>query len=373
MGITTGAIALPRHRIDEKQLRSAGIARGYERLRVPWWDEDGLTLAVDAALALGDEIDRARRIVLALDEPHDQRSLVQHALGLRAPMVEVTGRLAGYDALESVKHRSTLLLAGGVGSGASAGAAGAAMMLDHDRGVPIQAAANVTAGPLGGSEGDALERAVDELPEDGPLHLPTGVPGRRALASRAETPGTLSIGDAGAGGLLTELLTALDRGTGPRRIAGAEQGRAVALMTGEGTIDVHEVEQTPIDVDVERWRALTETDAVPWSEASQGAYVSREEYDAHPAERYGARSIGEGTVLAVTTIEAGPPGEFVRQHEAAGPYDVVIVETDDGDRRIMQSAAEPGALSIGDRVRPVLRRLFSMEDQWRYAVKVVDA
>lgn len=373
MGITSGAIALPRHRIGEKELRSAGIARGYESLHVPWWDEDALTLAVDAALSLGDEIDRARRIVLALDEPHPQRSLVQHALDLHVPMVEVTGPLAGYDALESVKHRSTLLLAGGVGSGASAGAAGAAMMLDDDRGVPLQAAANVTAGPLGGSEGDALERAVEELPETGPLHLPTGVPGRRALASKAETPRTLSIGDAGAGGLIVELLTALGGGTEPRRVGGAEGGRAVALLTGEGTIDVREPDRPPIDIAVERWRSLAEADPVPWSEASQGAYVSREAYDARPAERYGARRMGEGTVLAVTTIEAGPPGEFVRQHDASGPYDVVIVETDDGDRRIVQSAAEPGTLSIGDRVRPVLRRLFSMEDQWRYAVKVVEA
>lgn len=373
MGITAGAVALPRHRIGEKQLRSAGIARGYESLRVPWWDEDALTLAVDAALALGDEIDRARRVVVALDEPHPQSSLVQHALGLHVPMVEVTGRLAGYDALESIKHRSTLLLAGGVGSGASGGAAGAAMMLDADQGIPLQAAANVTAGPLGGSEGAALQRAVDELPETGSLHLPTGIPGRRALASEAETPRALSIGDAGAAGLLVELLDALGEGTGPRRIAGAERGRAVALLTGEGTIDVREPEQSSTDIDVDRWRGLTEADPAPWSEASQGAYVSREEYDARPTERYGARQMGEGNVLAVTTIEAGPPGEFVRQHEASGPYDVVIVETDDGNRRIVQSAAEPGALSIGDRVRPVLRRLFSMEDQWRYAVKVVEA
>lgn len=373
MGITAGAVSLPRHRIGEKKLRSAGIARGYESLRVPWWDEDALTLAVDAALSLGDEIDRARRVVIALDEPHPQRSLVQHALDLHVPMVEVTGRLAGYDALQSIDRRSTLLLAGGVGAGASAGAAGAAMMLDAERGVPLQAAANVTTGPLGGSEGEALEQAVDELPEDGPLHLPTCIPGRRALGSEAETPRTLSIGDAGAAGLMIELLDALGRGTEPRRVAGAEPGRAVALLTGEGAIDVREPDPPAIDLDVDRWRGLTEADPVPWSEASQGAYVSREEYDADPAERYGARQMGEGTVLAVTTIEAGPPGEFVRQHEASGPYDVVIVETDEGDRRIRQSAAEPGALSIGDRVRPVLRRLFSMEDQWRYAVKVVEA
>lgn len=369
MGLTETAIAMPRRRLSDKQLRQAGLARGYEALAVPWFDEDALTLALDAALALGDSVERARRVVLALNEAHGQAALVQHALDVDAPLVELVGPLAGYQALQTHGPGPTLVLAGAAGTAG----AGVAVMLEPETGVEVASAADMATAPLGGDEAQALRQAVGELADAGPLRVPMGTPGRRSLAECLEAGLTRRIGEVGAAGLLVELVDALDQHGGPVRVAGVGGGRAVAMGSTEGTLErVHRVPERRVDVTAEAVEGLEDPDVPAWSEASQGAYVSRADYDAEPRERYGARALGRGTVAAVTTIEAGPPGEFVRQHEAAGPYDVVVVQDDGGKRRIHQSAMPPGELSIGDRVQRVLRRLFSMEEQWRYAVKVVE-
>lgn len=368
VGITEAGIALPLRRVQGKLLREAGRAAGYEALRVPWWDEDPLTLAIDAGLTLGDAVERARRIVVVLDEAHEQATLARHALDVDLPVTVQSGPLAAIDVLDQTGGTPTLLLTGGHGLGA----AGVAALLEPGEGVPIASCVSHPLAPLGGDPGQGIEQVLAELPGEGPLRVPAGVPGRGAVAGGTQTPRTKRIGDVGVAGPLLELVDALSGG-GPVRTVGVGPDRVAGLVTGERTPGIRSTPDRAVDVSLEAVDRLDDAQAPPWSEASQGAYVSREDYDADLRKRYGARAFGEATVAAVTTIEAGPPGEFARQHDAAGPYDVAIVETDAGGRRIVQSAAPPGKLAIGDRVRGVLRRLFSMEEQWRYAVKVLRA
>lgn len=365
MGITEAALALPLRRVPEKALRRAGRARGFSSLRVPWFDEDALTLALDTGLALGDAVDRADRLVLVLDERHDQPVLTRHALGLEAPVDERVGPLAGLSVLADPPDGTTLVLAGGTGTGG----AGVALVLEPGQGVEVDAVQPAAGAPLGEDAGAALSEAVAGLPDPGPLVVPAGTPGRRGLAD-AEARLTSGVGTVGASGALAELVDALHGASGPVRVAASAGDRALALATGGGSLEVSRAPGRQVDVDLDAVDRLDGEHGVAWSEASQGAYVSREDYDADPAARYGARALGEATVASVTTIQAGPPGEFLRQHEAAGPYDVAILEHDDGSRSIHQAAVPPGELAIGDTVTGVLRRLFSMEGTWRYAVKV---
>jgi len=360
VGVTTAGIALPRRRVPAKRLEEARAGGAFEALRVPWFDEDALTLALDAGLALDEAVDRAERVVLALGEEHDQPGLVGHALDLDAPVAPRTGPLAGLDALADAGEGSTLVLAGGAG----AGGAGAAVLVEPGEGAPVEAVGRATGRPLGDETGGLLASAVDAVGAGG-ARVPADRPGRGAVAEGE--PATATVGEAGSAAGLVELVEALD-GDGPASVADVAGSRAVAVRVADGTVDVARAPGEPADVTVEAWRELG-AEVEPWHGASQGAYVSREDYEADPAERYGARRLGEGTVAAATTIRGGPPGEFRRQHEAAGPYDVVVV--DDGDtRRIHQSTAPPGELAIGDPVDRVLRRLFRQEGAWRYAAKV---
>lgn len=365
MGLVEAAIATPLRRLPDKQVAGTEHGDAYEALRVPWFDEDALTLAVDAGLALGEAVERAGEVVLALDAEHTQPGLVGHALGLEAPLSTRTGPLAGLEALARAEERETvtLVLAGGTGPGG----AGVAVLVAPGEGVPVQATARQAEGTLGADAGAALGAVADALPEEGPLTVPAGTPGRDRLDDQPRPAATATIGGAGPAGGLVELLDALDE-AGPVRTAQAASGRAIGLAAGEGTLPVHRTPGRAVNVTVDAVDAL-DAETVPWHEASQGAYVSEQAYEAQPRERYGARELGEGTVAASTTIRAGPPGEFQRQHAAAGGFDVAIVE--DGDtRRIHQSTAPAGELEIGDEVHRVLRRLFEMEGRWRYAVKV---
>ncbi len=364
MGITRASVALPLRRLPDKQVSGTRHGGSFEALRVPWFDEDALTLALDAGLALGPALDRAEHVVLALDEGHDQAGLVPLALDLEVPVSTRIGPLSGLKALGGVGGEPSLLLSGG----SRVGGAGVALVLEPGEGVPVEAIEQAYTAPLASQAGSALERVAGQLPGSGPLRVPAGVSGRGAVQGRSAGAWTASVGDVGASGPLVEIAGALEEG-GPVRVAATGNGLACGVELGSGSVPVDTVPGSWVDVSVGEVKRLREADPVPWSEASQGAYVSREEYEADPGERYGARALGRGRVAAVTTIHAGPPGEFVRQHEASGAYDVVIVE-DGGGRRIHQSAVPPGEVSIGDEVERVVRRLFSLEDRWRYAVKV---
>ncbi len=368
-GITEAAVHLPLHRLPDKQLDRAHRRQGYQALRLPWWDEDPLTLAVEAALKLPPAaLEPVERIHLALDEATDQPGLVPTALGLQATVVEHTGPDAGLAALAAADPDRPALIAAG---GEATGGAGVALVLG-DEGIPVRASHRRGATGLQ----DAPLEPLDELVgSHGVEHLvlPAGRLGRRArLPVEPRTELTPTVGDAGAAAALLELCHDLTVSAGARHVASPSRGQALLVELGPGQVPVHGLEDPwTEDTTVEAWRQLTDTETVPWAQASQGAYVSMETYEADPERRYGVRATGPGTVEAVTTIHAGPPGEFLAQHEAAGPYDVAIVRLDapDGRRVIGQSAVPPGQLTIDDRVRPALRRLFQQEGRWRYALK----
>lgn len=350
MGITHAGLHLPDRSLDGKTAREAGIASGFERLRVPWFDEDALTMALEAGLLLEDGLDGVDEIVLATDEPVDEPGLVRLVLDVDAPVQTVTGDTSGLQALTRETGDRLVLAAG-----SSVGGAGVALRVTPGEGVRIEATASA-AGPRSASLGEVLDSLAGEHEQ----RLPAG--------TGDDPHATARIGDAGPAGPLVELAHAIDEGQ-PVATGSQDGGQAVAVATGQGRIELATWPGARTEIEPADYERLTTRKAPPWSEASQGAYVSREEYDLDPQERYGARALGPGTVETVTTIQAGPPGEFLRQHEQAGAYDVAIVQTDGAKRSIRQSALPPGQLSIGDRVRPVLRRVFEMEGQTRYGLK----
>jgi len=80
-----------------------------------------------------------------------------------------------------------------------------------------------------------------------------------------------------------------------------------------------------------------------------------------------------GTVVAETWIgKGGQPTEFDPQVEATGPYGVAIVEVAPGVRATLQiTDSLPGEIRLGSRVGTRLRRLYSLEGEWRYGRKAV--
>lgn len=80
---------------------------------------------------------------------------------------------------------------------------------------------------------------------------------------------------------------------------------------------------------------------------------------------------GNGTVYAVTAIAGGgAPPEFEWQAKAVGKYPVALVQLDEGPRIIAQIAdIEPSQVTIGMRVKAVLRRIYEEEGVVRYGYK----
>jgi hypothetical protein len=362
VAITAGGVHLPVHRIEGKRARQAGLTRGFEALRVPGWDEDGLTMAVEAGLHLPDEaLEGLDRIRVFLEDPSEQVGLAARALDVDVPVTQTTGRTGLVTELATDARGEELWLA----AGHAIGGAGVAVRVSPDEGACLTGAASVEAAPLGGGDEAALQRAFAELDPD--ETVPRLAPPATASTASEGAVGW-SVGRAGPAGAGLEILERLTEAEGPVLVGDVGDGQAHVVRLEGPAIAVDGLATPTEELAVDAYRRREQAEAEPWSEASQGAYVSREVYDADPERRYGARARGGGEVAATTTIEAGPPGEFARQHDADGPYDVVIVSLDEGGREIGQAALE-GELSIGDRVRPVLRRLFSMEGQTRYGLK----
>lgn len=362
MGVRAGAVHLPLHRIDGKRAREAELARGFEALRVPAWDEDPLTMAIEAGLRLGDEaIEGAERIRLFLDEASEQAALAARALDLVVPVVQTSGEAGLVAELAAGSPGEELWLA----AGEATGGAGVALRVGEG-GAEIRQAASVDTGPLDPEPEAALQRAFEEV-DPGAERVRLAPPELASLTT--SEPAGLRVGRTGPAGPGLELLAHLADEAGAAVLGAVGQAQAHAVGIDPGTVKVTGWQAPNVELDPASYRERQRAEAPAWSQASQGAYVSREVYDADPERRYGARVRGGGEVAAVTTIEAGPPAEFARQHEAAGPYDVAIVALDEGGREIGQAAAAPGQLAIGDEVRPVLRRVFSLEEQTRYGLK----
>lgn len=363
VAVTHAGVHLPVHRMDGKRAADAGLIRGFEALRVPAWDEDAFTMALEAGLKLPeDAFQGVERIRLFVDGEPEQAGLAALALDLDAAVTVETSvggllaELAGHGDREEVW----------LAAGADVGGAGVALRVGSGEGAHVVDAARADGSPLSGGTG-ALRAALDRL--DAPEEVPRVVPPGQGSTGGLD-PFGLEVGRAGPAAGALEIVHRWAGGGKPTVVGQVSGGQALAVEVDGGPVDVTGLDAGHVELSPEAFRQRERADPPAWSEASQGAYVSREIYDAQPTRRYGARARGPGVVQAATTIEAGPPGEFQRQHEASGAYDVVIVDLDDEEgREIGQAAVPPGRLSIGDRVRPVVRRLFSMEGQVRYALK----
>lgn len=243
------------------------------------------------------------------------------------------------------------------------------------------------------------------------LHQPSAsYPGRIAatidLANGAIERGTVidRIGDAGAATVPIGLLVALSEADRDEVTIGACFGGGTAVSIGcEGRLDVVGTRDLDDGNDLTYAAYLRRKGIVGEGEvAGGGANVSTPSWQRSLETRYrlvagrcpacggftfpprGAcqhchervefdrvRTDRSGTVLAVTTIAGGAaPPEFEPQQRRDGAYGVGIVSVDAGDDSVRVPAQlTTTELSIGDRVRATLRRLYTQESVPRYGVK----
>lgn len=250
------------------------------------------------------------------------------------------------------------------------------------------------------------------------LHQPDGrTPGRLAgaleLADGTADRGLIAdhIGDAGAAGVPLGLAVALDgRREGDRTLAGfagSEGGGAAFLF--QGGLDVAGLGDLADGVEVDvptalRLRGQLGDATVPGG----GAHVSLPTWRSTLASRYRLRAgrcpdcaavafppegacvdcgalveyepielDREGTVRAVTVIgEGGAPPEFAELQRRGGPFATAIIECaapGGGSARLpgMLTDCEPASVTVGDRVRAAVRRLYEQAGVPRYGTKFV--
>lgn len=202
--------------------------------------------------------------------------------------------------------------------------------------------------------------------------------------------------------------------SGPTLLLGGDAGWAVAVMVdgpaGSVPAPVEPRLVSPPPRMVSALRALQESRRVPPAEAipdsPMGAYVpmgtwvedlparlrleaqrctacSRVMYPPRGAcPACGARAFEpvalppEAVVYAATRIgRGGAPSEFALEQAQTGAYWVGVVEWPEHGVRVTArlSSYDADAPAIGERVRPIVRRLFDQEGQTRYGVKFCPA
>jgi hydroxymethylglutaryl-CoA synthase len=85
---------------------------------------------------------------------------------------------------------------------------------------------------------------------------------------------------------------------------------------------------------------------------------------------------GPGEVRAITTIgRGGAPPEFTEQQARSGDFQVAIVgfEAGDGEATAPAQVVSTATVEVGDRVDPVVRRIYTQEGVTRYGFKLEPA
>ncbi len=387
-GIAAAAFYLPRYAIAATEYRKAVgdfAAPGVLEKSVPGFDEDEITMAVEAGQRAWAATDMARVGLLALASSAPSLDTETIAIALGFDDVPTKASLGSREALPAldaaVAHvndtrQSALFL-----------------VTDAPRADPSSPAEH----PLGAAAVALL------LTPRGGVRPVRGTPARRPYRDTVAA----RVGDAGAA---TPFLTFLDR------MHAARKGDRIPLLVGtprvfqvaakpKGGLDVRRSLRSRTWVPYAQYLAMRRYGASPpGTEYSQGAYVSLPTYRAERKARF--RLVGErcvkcgrvhfppresclacggrtwedvplartGSVYTFTIIgRSAAPSEFLEQ-ALAGDYATAVVELDDGPRvTAMLTDVDPKTVKIGQRVRMAFRRLYTQEGVVRYGFKFAPA
>jgi uncharacterized OB-fold protein len=408
---------------------AAAIARPSGRLgplAVEGPDEDGFTLAVAAAEALGarNGPDLPSRIELVGDLPADAEWMVPEALGISEVAVHRTlggpanlfEAVRGHESAGRERPRLVLAVDGsraGRGVGASHGALAVALAIGAGTGVTVEhVAAHVRA--AGATDPGLRSDRLGARPGADPVQLLLlGESDRLVAAARV----------AGELGFAPSVVPQAPPGTGPAPTT--PFALALRAMTIDGPHRPFVLAGLGPDWDLHV--RGTVSGAVAWSEApssppvqlsappvpddprrldarSEGAYLPRPRYvenlpsrwrlegdwcpscgswtfpsrgacakcgDSHRLERRALSRTG-WTVEAATTVRPGAqPTELDPLVASSGAYGVVIARSAEGPRGTFQVAGPALPIALGAAIAPVLRRLYPMEGEWRYGRKAI--
>ena len=380
VGIAAAAFYLPRCVITaDEYRRSLGTfhATGIEEKRVPAYDEDEVTMAVEAGQRAIDAAERPVAFLAYGTSSHASAlDVLASALNLEdADREEILGEPdGGVAALRLALDRTA---ANGRASLVIASDAPGAF-----QGSPAEH-------PLAAAAAAFVITADGKVPRTDRAGIP---PGRDLVAS---------VGFTGAASDPLALVDAIGRAEPGTRIASDSLVFDVVDRPA-GDLDVRRALDLRTPIPYEQYLRFRRYGAVPpGTEFSQGAYVSPTAYLAEAKARY--RLVGEecakcgrlhfppresclacgarewkarplkrtGTVYAYTIIGKGAaPSEFLAQQLATGDYATAVVELDDGLRvTSMLADVDPASVKIGMRVRMVFRRLYVQEGVVRYGFK----
>lgn len=418
-GISRIALARPSLVVDAKELAEAWgrLPRGIDHVRVPAWDEDGTTLAIDAAKeALGREPGSALRTLLVGGA---DGAVLAEALGAHhARVLSVSGGIEALDAALRLADAPTLCVVSVVPSSAPGSdarleeaAAAAAFLVTADGPLQLLASSSYTraASPPGELDADEPARLAAErfvLPQDAPLFVAGALAGGIAKAVRPAVDARKEWGALGVLSPLVQLAESLRQGApkGGWCVVGdasAERATFLALkLEGPGLV---------LTAPPERARRVSPTRALAESrelsrgpDSPMGAYVpagtwvedlpARLRLVAQQCESCrrvsypprGACPDCRGRAVADLTLpqsaivysatrigRGGAPSEFAAEQAQTGAFWVGVVEWPEQRVRVTARLAgyDEHGPNIGDPVRAVVRRLFEQEGAVRYGVK----
>lgn len=374
-GIAAVGFYIPRQVITAEEYRKAVgdfAAPGILEKAVPAFDEDAVTMAVEAAdRALAGTAEPVKRLVY-LSSASGGAPTVAQALGIDAATAEeasspVRAVTAAFEHAQA--GRATLLVA------SDAPRAKPKELGEHALGAAAVAFLVAPGGLVVRADGPAYAVELERNPRE-------------------------RIGDAGIAMPFLQFLEVLRTAKAGTRLA--MEGLAFEVTgTPRGDPDLWVGLESRTPVTHEQYVAMRHHEPPAGTEYSQGAYVSMPAYLGEAKARY--RLVGErcakcgrvhfpprescvacgavewvdvaldrtGSVYAFTIIGKGAaPSEFLEQQNAVGAYGVAVVELEDGPRvSAMLTDVEPKDVRIGMPVRMVFRRLYTQEGVSRYGFK----
>lgn len=431
-GIEAIAGYVPPRRISADEYRKAWghfAARGIRRKAVPGFDEDEITMGVEAACRLP-ALPRVDAIFFASSSGTPCSGTLAEALGRRdIHLADILGTTnAGGVALRSAfdfvgkDEGGALVVTADTPQGAAADAAehakgaGAAAILVSANGSWVLRGTGAASGNRLGNAGDGdrlrfaarragLAKSDTVLAADGDPRWPEEAFASLIKGGRISPGVAREAGDCGASAAflnLAENAGSIHRGNVLLATCGGGTALALRFRVARPLRSGRPPLADPgAEIDYVRYAQLRRYLAPKSRSVSQGAYVSLTTYRASLGARYRlegqrcadcgetqfpprevCRSCGstklrvrrlrrEGVVHAFTVIGRGAaPSEFAEQQQLTGEYVTAVIELADGPRATVQlTDVEARDVSIGDPVVAVFRRIYEQEGIVRYGLK----